>query len=108
MGGYLWDYPARNEEIYELMLPHYKRSIRTNATLGHFEYKSTVNHTAAFYLWGIEGIDDGELISLVIDKGRYQELSCIPNFFWAVNDLIKGKQRVDHSHKTLHLCKYHQ
>src|SRR5690625_264414 len=103
MGGYLWDYPARNEEIYELMLPHYKRSIRTNATLGHFEYKSTVNHTAAFYLWGIEGIDDGELISLVIEKGRSQELSRIPNFFWEVNDQIKGKQREDLRPKILQL-----
>jgi hypothetical protein len=93
MGGYLWDYPARNEEIYELMLPHYKRSISTNATLGHFDYKTTVNHIAAFYLWGIEEIEKGELINLIVENGRPEELSRVPNFFWEVNDQIKGKQR---------------
>jgi hypothetical protein len=103
MGGYLWDYPARNEEIYELMLPHYKRSISTNATLGHFDYKTTVDHIAAYYLWGIEEIEKGELINLIIEKGRSEELSRLPNFFWEVYDQIKGKQRKELRPKILQL-----
>ncbi|MEX0723500.1 MAG: hypothetical protein WD053_06475 [Gracilimonas sp.] len=103
MGGYLWRYPARNKEIYKLMLPHYRRSINTNATLGDFDYKSTVNHIAAFYLWGIEGIEDGELINLIIENGRSEDLSRIPNFFWEVNDQIKGNQREELRPKILQL-----
>lgn len=95
MGGYLWSYPARNREIYELMLPHYRRSINTNATLGDFGYKNSVNHIAAFYLWDMEKIEDGELINLIIEKGSAEELSRIPDFFWEVNDQITGKQRED-------------
>lgn len=103
MGGYLWSYPAKNKEIYKLMLPHYRRSINTNATLGEFDYKSTVDHIAAFYLWGIEGIEDGVLINLVIENGRSEELSRIPNFFWEINDQIKGNQREELRPKILQL-----
>lgn len=103
MGGYLWDYPARNEEIYELMLPHYKRSISTNVILSHINNKTTVNHIAAYYLWGIERIEKGVLINLIIEKGRSEELSRLPNFFWEINDQIKGKKREDLRPKILQL-----
>src|SRR5699024_9759165 len=103
MGGYLFDYPANNKETYKLMYPHYKMAIERNAKFGDFGYSRTVNHIAAFYLWEIESLKEGDLITELINKGKTEDLSRLANFFWEVHGQIRGKQREQLRPKILEL-----
>lgn len=88
MGGFLFNNAVSDEEIYNLMVPHYQKALAIKEKIIGIKESDIARHLLAYYFWGYEDIKEGSLLPMFLNNSPANEISNLVHYMWAERDNI--------------------
>lgn len=90
LGGFSFTYGPQHEEIYRLLIPHYKKAISLNKLFSSGMDKGLIRHIVTFYFWDFEQLNDGGLLYQLINEGHTDSINDTINFIGFQDDYFES------------------
>lgn len=88
MGGYVFNNAIKDKEVYELMIPHFKRVIEKKIEFKGFNDSGIIIHLAAYYFWQYESVTKGTLIPKFLNEAEPKQIDSLVHFFWTQKEYM--------------------
>ena len=100
IGGFVFNNPISDKEIYELFKPHFQRIIKEGQYFDHYGESTVVRHIGMFYIWDFESLNEGDLITDFLSRSESDQIMKLINFFWRIRRHITGEKEGEVSDKV--------